>query len=290
MGTNVMDQSPLKVGSLDELVSNTTSLISLPEIYLKIKRLMDDQTSDIHDFAGAVTTDPNLTSAVLKLINSPFYGFSGQIQAIDRAVNLLGLGQLHDLVLALSAVDSIRKNNDIELLKTFWKRSIYCGVLARQLAERRGLREPSCLFVIGLLHEIGRMLLYMKHPEAVRNAISDALTRQRPLAESESSLFGYHYGDIGARLMADWNLPEKFQTVIRSHLCPEPGDEYQMEAMILGVSHKIAVLARPGVDPYDYPTDELGLDALEIEEAQLQTLLPEVEQLSIEMENMIIKD
>jgi len=285
-----MQQPSLLVGSLDALVSNTKSLISLPEIYLKIKQLMDDQTSDVHDFARVVTMDPNLTSVVLKVINSPFYGFSGQIQAIDRAVSLLGLGQLHELVLAIAALECVRSGNDIELLKTFWQRSIYCGVLARLLAEQRGLRDPSCLFVIGLLHEIGRMLLFMKHPNAVRVAIADARQRNCPMANSESQLFGYHYGEIGAELMASWNLPEKFRTVIRNHLSPEAHGEYQAEALILSVSHKVAARQRPGVDPYAYPVEELGLDALHIEESKLQLLLPQVEKLSREMENMIIRD
>ncbi|WP_390518170.1 HDOD domain-containing protein [Halioxenophilus aromaticivorans] len=285
-----MEQPAPKVGSLEELTANTASLISLPEIYLKFKQLMDDEASDIQDFARVVTMDPNLTGVVLKVINSPLYGFSGQIHAIDRAINLMGLGQLHDLVLALSAVDAIRIGNDIEQIKTFWQRSIYCGVMARLLAQHLNLRDPAGLFVIGLLHEIGRILVFIKHPEAARAAIIDARQHACPLASSEGRIFGYHYGDIGAQLMADWNLPVKFHTVIGLHLDPIRSSEHYAEAALLGLSHKMATFARPGIEPYHYTEGELGLDHLKIDAADLEALLPEVEKLSIEMESMIIKN
>jgi HD-like signal output (HDOD) protein len=289
MGTNLMEQPILNACSLESLVSNTASLISLPEIYVKFKQLTEDEASDVTDFAELVTMDSNLTSAVLKVINSPLYGFSGQIDAIDRAINLLGLGQLHDLILALSAVNAISTTNDIEPLKAFWRRSIYCGVMARLLAEEKGVRDVSGMFVIGLLHEIGRMLLFIKQPDATRYAIDDARACAISLAQSETKIFGYHYGQVGAALLASWNLPAKVFSVVEHHLQPSDCEHYYTQASILGASHCLAAQARTGVDPYSYTLEHIGTDAIEISESALQALLPQAEQLSQDMESMIIK-
>ena len=72
---------------IDEVVSEISNLISLPEVYLKIRRLMDDPHSRLDDFSAVVNTDPGLLAVVLKIVNSAFFGFSGQIDNINRALN-----------------------------------------------------------------------------------------------------------------------------------------------------------------------------------------------------------
>ena len=122
--------------SIDQSIQEITALVSLPEVYLKVRQLMDDPSSDIDDFAKVIRYDPHLSVTVLKVVNSAFYGFSGQIDSIARAVNMIGIGQLHDMVLGISAISSLDFPNDIMPLKTFWRCSLFSGVLSRLLAEQ----------------------------------------------------------------------------------------------------------------------------------------------------------
>ncbi|NOS74800.1 MAG: HDOD domain-containing protein, partial [Methyloglobulus sp.] len=88
--------------SLEKTLKEIEGLISLPEIYLKFRQLMEDPNSSNEDFSALVGCDPNLSATVLKIVNSALFGFPGQIDNISMAINLLGIGQLHDMVLGTS--------------------------------------------------------------------------------------------------------------------------------------------------------------------------------------------
>ena len=125
------------MSGIEQRLQEVTELISLPEVYLKVRRLMDDPHSDIYDFAEVISVDPNLSSRVLKVVNSAYFGFPEPVDSISRAVNLIGIGQLHNMVLGISAISSLELPNDILPLDTFWRASLFSGVLARLLADLR---------------------------------------------------------------------------------------------------------------------------------------------------------
>lgn len=124
------------MSDIQQQLQEVTELISLPEVYLKVQRLMDDPASDIYDFAEVISVDPNLSTRVLKVVNSAYFGFPEPVDSISRAINMIGLGPLHNMVLGISAISSLALPNDIMPLNTFWRASLFSGVLARLLAER----------------------------------------------------------------------------------------------------------------------------------------------------------
>jgi HD-like signal output (HDOD) protein len=272
----------------EQVVSEISALISLPEIYLKIRELMDDPDSCLDDFAVVVNTDPGLVATVLKIVNSAFFGFAGQIDNINRALNLIGIGQLHDLVLSLSAVDSLDLPNDLEKLSIFWQRSIYCGVLSRLLAKKLNLPDAESLFVIGLLHEIGRLILFQKYPEESRLAVHQAQSGNISLTEVEKTVFGTDYGQIGQALMVEWKLPTKFNCIIGNHLQPSKATEYLLETRAVYIAHMIAVNKFPGADSFQYQMDQERLAQITISEQEMNDLCTQADQISMEMEKMIV--
>ena len=274
--------------NVEELVSGVSDLISLPEIYLQIRTLMDDMNSSLDDFASVVNTDPGLVALVLKIVNSAFYGFAGQIDNINRALNLIGIGQLHDLVLSLSAVDSLALPNDIESLTVFWQRSIYCGVLSKLIAEKHYLQDTESLFVIGLLHEIGHLILFMKYPKESKLAVHQAKSKNIPLTKAERALFGTEYGQIGQALMAEWNLPSKFQCITRYHLEPCTATEYMLETNIVHFAHMAAVNKFPGADSFQYPMDQDIMAQIKTSGEDMNALYDEAHELSLAMEKLIL--
>jgi HD-like signal output (HDOD) protein len=98
---------------IEQKIEEITGLISLPEIYLKVRRLMDDETSEIDDFAQVIIVDPNLSTRVLKIVNSAYFGFQEPVDSITRAINMIGIGQLHNMVLGVAAISSLDLPNDI---------------------------------------------------------------------------------------------------------------------------------------------------------------------------------
>ncbi len=274
--------------NIDRVVSETSKLISLPEVYLKIRQLMDDPQSHINDFSAVVNTDPGLLAVVLKIVNSAFFSFSGQIDNINRALNLIGIGQLHDLVLSLSAIDSLKLPNDIETLQVFWQRSIYCGVVSKLLAQKLKLPEYESLFVIGLLHEIGHLILFLNYPQQAKSIVDQAQAENRPLSELERNAFGIDYGNVGQALMAEWRLPLKFQTITEHHIDPIYAMEYMAETLIVHVAHQVAVNKFPGADSFQYEFSEENLRLLKTTEDEMIELSKKADEMSREIESLIL--
>lgn len=291
--TDVVSQEELYITDsvvidVESLIGEITDLISLPEVYLRIRELMDDPNSCLEDFSAVVSTDPALIASVLKIVNSAFFGFTGQIDNITRALNLIGTGPLHDLVLSLSALDSLDLSNDVEAMKLFWKRNIYCGAISRLIAEKLRLQNSESLFVVGLLHEIGRLVLFQKYPQQSRQNMIQAKTDHLPLSEVEKITFGTDYALIGQALMAEWNLPYKFQCITGHHPNPEKATEYIDETTIIYVAHHIAANKFTDSESFQFVIEAEKLAALKISTDELDTLCIEADSISLGIEKVIL--
>ena len=236
--------------SPDELVDGVMALISLPEVYLRIRALMHDDGSRLSDFADVVQTDSNLVAGVLRIVNSAYFGFSGKIGTITRGLNFIGIGQLHNLVLSVSAIKSFSGiSNNIVDMPTFWLRSVHCGILSKLFAEACNLRQSEQLFIIGLLHEIGHLILFSALPNESSEVLETASTQQRPLYQVEQEFFGFHYGQLGKRLMQEWSLPEDIQEIAEYHPHPSTAPEFQLEACIVHIADIFSQTGNSEADP-----------------------------------------
>ena len=277
------------MSQIEQTLQEIGELISLPEVYLKIQQLMDDPASDIYDFAQVISVDPNLSTRVLKVVNSAYFGFPQPVESIARAVNMIGTGPLHNMVLGVSAISSLALPNDILPLKTFWRASLFAGVLARLLGQKMKLPKSEQLFIAGLLHEIGHLVLYAKLPRQALEARQIAEEHQKPIHEAEVQVLGCHYGDIGARLMANWNLSEKLQALTRHQPFPAGASEFQSETALMHFAHACAqVETKDSQDTVAtcFDAEIQALTALSQEE--LENSLDEARSISADMEKVIL--
>ena len=152
----------------------------------------------------------------------------------------MGIGQLHDMVLGASAISSLNLPNEIVPLKTFWRCSLFSAVLTRLLATQLKIRNADRLFVIGLLHEIGHLVIYSKYSEQAKLAIESFHEGKQLLHSAEQQLLGLHYGQVGARLMEQWQLPVNFQQITQNQPTPTNALEHRLETMLLHVTHGYA--------------------------------------------------
>lgn len=282
-------QLPLK--SVEQTIKEIEELVSLPEIYLKFRRLMEDRYSTIGDFCEVVGSDPNLAAKVLKVVNSAFFGFPGQIDSISRAITLLGIDSLHNMVLGASAMTSLDFPNDVVPLKTFWQCSLFSGVLTRLLAKQLEIRNSEGLFVIGLLHEIGHLIIYSKYPGEAKEAIELRNKGNHQMIHfAEQAVLGFHYGQMGASLMAQWQLPVIYQVMAYYQPTPADAPEQQLGVAILHVAHGYAhhYFADTGqtleqlISPDAWKT-------LNLAPSQIQATLEKAIEASSEMEKAILK-
>ena len=207
---------------LDELLYDSLESLSLPDVYIRLREVMESDDASMADAAEVVSLDPALAARVLRMANSAFYGFRSQVDTISRAANILGMQKIHDLVLAASvseAFDGV--TNAMIDMDTFWYRSVHCGFLAQAIAEGAGVRNYESLFVRGLLHDIGHLVLFSRYPNECRRALARADEGLDARLFEEQQLIGVDAMQFAAELAQVWQLPRAFADSFRHLTRPE---------------------------------------------------------------------
>ena len=227
-------------------IRESARLISLPDIYFKLKELMADPDFTMAEVALLVGCDPGMAVRFLRIVNSPLNRRVMKIETVSHAVSMLGSRQVHDIVLSASiseAFDGILTN--VMNMRQFWRRSVYCAVTAQQLARECEGMDRERLFLIALLHDIGHLLMYMAIPKEAQQAILQAREQERPLYLVERELLGFDYANVAGLMMEEWNLPKSLQTPVAFH--PEPGGASQF-ATETALLHLAALLVQADLE------------------------------------------
>jgi len=227
------------------LISDTVEIASLPAVVTKAMELLNNPNTSASDVGQIISQDPALSMRLLKIVNSAFYGFPSRIETISRAITIIGTLELTDLILGSSAIHAFEKiPNQLVNMEKFWEHSLYAGIVARILA--RYLRAPNTerCFVMGLLHDVGALILYRQQPDKSRQALELSIEQSIPLHVSEREIFSFDHGDVGAELMFAWKLPASFIEVTRHHHQPSAAECYRLETALIHLADVIAGMAR----------------------------------------------
>ncbi len=201
-----------------KLIRNNIKLPSLPTIFHKINEAINDPRCSATHIANIISNDSSLSARLLQLVNSAFYSFPSKIDTISRAVAIIGTKQLSTLSLGTCAL-SIFKDvpSDLIDMKSFWKHSIACGVIARILSSYKNDTITERFFVGGLLHDIGRLILFTCIPDLSKKALVTSKETHRLLYQAEEDCMGFNHTRIGSLLMKEWRLPAALEDAVRYH-------------------------------------------------------------------------
>jgi len=157
----------------------------------------------------------------LKIANSPFYGFPSKIDKISLAVTLIGTREISGLALGLSVLSTFDKIPQKLLdMFSFLKHSVACGILTRMLASHKGISQTEQFFVSGLLHDLGRLILYCNFPEDSRNTLNLSRTTNNLLYEVERDYLGCNHSHVAKLLIKQWKLPISLENNVFYHHNP----------------------------------------------------------------------
>lgn len=221
-------------GTPQDMVEHEEEIASFPDVYFRLKEVLGKDGVSAKDVAAVANTDAGLSARLLKLVNSPFYGFSASIDSVERAVTLVGEKELSTLAIGISAI-SYFKDIPPELvdMKVFWKHSLACAVLSAILAAKAGNLATEQLFTAGLLHDVGRLITFKKLPYASVQALLFARENYVPLMEAELSVLGYDHTLVASLLMESWKFPETLRSLVAYHHDPANAGEMMRGAIVI---------------------------------------------------------
>lgn len=226
-----------------KLVGELVNLPSPPVIYVKVRQVVENPQSSLQDLARVVSADPAIAARLLRIVNSPFYGMWGKVESVTRALAVLGMRQVHDLVLSSSVIGVFDKvSPSLISMETFWANSVHRGILARALAHRCAGVDPERMFLDGLLSDLGHLLLYIQMPEQMTVVLQRAGETGEQAFRIEREVIGWDYGEVGAELIKAWQLPTGIEMPIRHHPQPQHAGDFVLEASILHIADAAAAV------------------------------------------------
>lgn len=220
--------------NLDLLVQDVSKLVSLPDVYYRLESLIEQPDSSMSDFARLLSTETDLCARLLSLANSAFYSFPASIESIDKAVQIIGIRQIRELVLATSVIKTF---NQVPLgmvnMQLFWEHSVAVGVFAKSIAQYCKLSQVERFYVAGLLHDIGRLVFYMKLPGVMHDLLIQREAKEEILFELEKEALGYTHAEAGGRLLQNWRVPDSiYEPVLYHHNLEDTTDYLQVASAV----------------------------------------------------------
>lgn len=217
--------------SSDAILERSTRLATLPETFHRLMSVLLDDSSTAADAAEIVTHDPELSARVLRFANSPYLGLSRSVDTISRAVSLIGVTQMVSIASSVLIRRTFRGVPTRLLdMRRFWQHAISCGVAARQLALQCGIPETGRYFLSGLLHDMGRLAIFLHMPEHAHYLLHTAHQSNQRLVDLEVEIVGERHDIIGAALLEKWNCPARMVDDLRS--MHGPAIESQSRAIV----------------------------------------------------------
>jgi HD-like signal output (HDOD) protein len=278
-----MALSDYSTTTIECIVEETRTVYSLPLFYERLNETINHPRSSINDISKIITEDQGLTARLLRLANSPMFGCYARVDSITKAVTIIGTQQLRDLALAASVM-GVFKGIPEELINmtSFWRHSIACGIIARSLAVY--LRESNVerLFVSGMLHDVGQVVLFAARPEVSRELLEAQRDTGRLYLDLERELLNFDHAELGGVLLKKWKIPASISEPVACHHSPGSAEQFRIETSLIHLADIICQAlelgqgAEWGVPPLDERAwDRLGLSP-HMMESVLKQSIPQI--------------
>jgi putative nucleotidyltransferase with HDIG domain len=281
-----------------KLVRSVDGIATLPHIFIRINQLVNDPDSSMNDIAKVVSQDLSFSMRLLRVANSPFYGFSSSIDTVDKAVSVIGTSRIRSLALSMSVASSFSSLlNDLVSMDNFWRHSLYCAVIARILAKQAGRCDPEVMFTAGLLHDMGELIIFNRMPEQAREVLLLVLDSvdYLPMYVAERQILGFDHGQVGLELARQWNLPPMLEECIGYHHAVGESQHFSREVALVHLANVLAQMAEldtldpadvTAIDPRAWELSGIDIDVVELVVREAQEEIVETEKLFIDQSSV----
>ncbi len=245
-------------------------LPTLPKVLEEVSRLVERSDSSTEEVAKLISMDQVLSAKVLKMVNSPVYGFPGRISSIQHALVLLGFNVLRSIIVSTSVFEVMTEN-----MVGLWEHSLGCALACGAMARMLGLKDAEEYSVAGLLHDLGKVVATVQLPDLKTDIEKLVAERDLSYLEAEREVLGFGHDRINAWLADYWKLPANIKEGLAYHHKPHLARLYPQMASVTHLGDFMVRVFEYGFSgdvgvPYLEPE---ALKTLKIKPAQFERLL-----------------
>lgn len=279
----LIGESDMTKLTLEYIVNKVEDMKVLPEIINKIIVLTDDPDSTVHDMEEVILQDQVLTTKILRLANSAYYGYARKISTISQATVLLGFQAIKGIALASTVrtylMDELRgyslEKNEL------WSQSQTCAIVSRFIAKSIKYYNPEEAYIAGLLRDIGKTILNQHMEKEYMEVLLKMEEGNISFLDAEREVLGFGHAEIGEKIAEKWNLPKDLVEAIGYHHTPELANINPILVSIVHIADAITMMMGVGLglDGLSYSLSPIAIDNLNLDELQFQTIISQVSDL-----------
>ena len=298
-----------KIDSLDKLIATvkkTDNIPTLPKVLTKISEEIDNDNFSIKNIGDLMSRDVSLSARILKIVNSPFYGFPQRIYSINHAIVLLGANVLKSIVISTSVFTAMK-----ETMAGLSEHSLFCAFASKHIAQeinknikktdetdklksnekqkQQQTIDPDNMFAVGLLHDIGKIIIATTFKEDFKTILEIAQKEEKSIDEIEHNILNISHDQLGYMLVKEWNLPSAIYIPIKYHHNPALTDDFKKETAILNIADFLTRAMGVGFSGSSY-LEKINTDSMNILEINIDFIKSTIEEIYLYKDELNIFD
>ncbi len=266
----------------ERIVTNVLKVAALPAVALKFSEAIKDPLTSNNDLENIVSEDSALAAKVLMIANSALYNFPSKIDTISKAITIIGLKQINEVILSCSIVAMFKDiPQDVIDMDMFWRHSIAVATTARILANSRHEQNIEKYFTSGLLHDIGKLIIFVEAPKYVAEIIDKSAGSGELMHKVEKEVLGFDHAKLGAMLLKKWKLPDEIVANVYYHHMPSISSTNIVGPSIIHIADIISHALQFGSSGERFvpALNEKAWAALDLD---IEIISPAIEQLNVQ--------
>jgi putative nucleotidyltransferase with HDIG domain len=219
----------LAPADIQKQIARCPSIPSLGSVNKALQELLGNDQRLTAQIAEIIRRDPSLTSRLLRLVNSVYYGLNTPVNSIEEAVFYLGVRQIRQLAMVTPVIEDFQRlTSQCQFpWREFWQHCIGTAILTREVTAHVPGPSEDADYIAGLVHDIGKIVMAWSFPEHFTAVHNLSLETKRPLVEIEEEILGISHAELGALYLERHRLPEIMIVAARYHHRPEAAPQHR---------------------------------------------------------------
>lgn len=278
---------------VNQFILERGKLYTLPEIYHQLEEKILSSTSSIDEISKIISTDATLSAKILKIANSPLYGFRAEVSTLNRALSLVGIKEVKNLILLDSLAGNFNGDNQCDAVKLedFWRRSVYLALMTKRLSIKLKHPDADRLFISAIMSRLGQLVCCSTREDEVSKVLNEHLGQsQESEFTIENKLLGFTYNEVSAKILEHWKVPVEIITSLQFLHKPFSAPQDIQNAFLTDLSILNAATIYSGIiekDEINTAVDENKQIIIEPAESYLSKTNPEIRKILKIDEKMI---